>query len=120
MALQFWAINHKTRKPHMKSKSQYKFHPTRPASVIHNLKAATLLLLLVATAFRGAVAQAGITSSMNWSCTAGGGGASSGGTFSVVATVGQPAAGGSASGDYSLAAGFWGTEMLVQTPGAPL
>ena len=51
--------------------------------------------------------------SIPWFTTDGGGGPSSGGTFTLNGTVGQPDAGAMSSGNYSLAGGFWGAS---QTP----
>ena len=56
--------------------------------------------------------------SIDWH-TIGGGGASTGGVYSVSGTIGQPDAGAMAGGNYSLAGGFWSL-IAVQTPGAPL
>ena len=48
-----------------------------------------------------------------------GGGTSSGGTYSVGGTIGQPDASGAMSGgNYSMTGGFWSL-CAVQTPGAP-
>lgn len=57
--------------------------------------------------------------SIDWSTIDGGGGASTGGTFSVTGTIGQPDAGTMTGGNYSLSGGFWGVIAAVQTPGAP-
>jgi hypothetical protein len=47
-------------------------------------------------------------------------GASTGGTYQVVGTIGQPDAGTMSGGNYTLRGGFWGVIAAVQTPGAPL
>jgi hypothetical protein len=58
--------------------------------------------------------------SIDWHKIAGGGGTSTGGTYAVSGTIGQPDAGGTMSGgQYSLTGGFWSL-YAVQTPGAPL
>jgi hypothetical protein len=58
--------------------------------------------------------------SINWSKIAGGGGASTGDTYQVIGTIGQPDASGTMSGgSYSVTGGFWSL-YAVQTPGAPL
>jgi len=57
--------------------------------------------------------------SMDWSTIAGGGGASTGGVYSVTGTIGQPDAGTMSGGNYTLQGGFWGIIAAVQTPGAP-
>jgi hypothetical protein len=58
--------------------------------------------------------------SIDWFKIAGGGGASTGGVYSVSGTLGQPDAGTLSGGNYTLAGGFWGIISAVQTPGAPL
>ncbi len=51
---------------------------------------------------------------------AGGGGTSTGGTYAVSGTIGQPDAGGPMTGgSYSLTGGFWSLISVVQTAGAP-
>ena len=58
--------------------------------------------------------------SINWYKIAGGGGSSTGGTYQVSGTLGQPdAIGAMSGGNYSLTAGFWSI-YAVQTSGAPL
>ena len=58
--------------------------------------------------------------SIDWHKIAGGGGASSGGQYTLNGTIGQPDAGDSMTGDgYSLTGGFWAL-YAVQTAGAPL
>src|SRR5271157_1484908 len=58
--------------------------------------------------------------SIDWYKVSGGGGTSTGGTYQVSGTIGQPDAGGAMTGgDYSLTGGFWAL-YAVQTPGAPL
>ena len=58
--------------------------------------------------------------SIDWSTIDGGGGTSTGGTYSVSGTIGQPDAGAMSGGHYTLQGGFWGVIAAVQTPGAPL
>lgn len=56
---------------------------------------------------------------INWHKIAGGGGVSTGGTYSVTGAIGQPeAAGAMSGGGYSITGGFWSLYAL-QTPGAP-
>ncbi len=55
---------------------------------------------------------------LDWFTVDGGGGMSTGGLYSVVGTIGQPAAGAISGGNYSLTDGFWAF-YAVQTPGAP-
>jgi hypothetical protein len=58
--------------------------------------------------------------SIDWYKVAGGGGTSTGATYQVSGTIGQPEAGGAMSGgSYSLTGGFWSLISAVQTPGAP-
>jgi hypothetical protein len=58
--------------------------------------------------------------SIGWYKIAGGGGTSSGGTYSVSGTIGQPDASGALSGGrYSLTGGFWSIIAVVQTIGLP-
>jgi len=58
---------------------------------------------------------------INWSKIAGGSGTSTGGSFRVSGTIGQPDAGLTmTNGPYSLTGGFWSVITVVQTPGAPL
>ena len=57
---------------------------------------------------------------INWHTIDGGGGASSGGPFSLRGTIGQPDAGSPMTGGgFALSGGFWSL-FAVQTPGAPL
>jgi hypothetical protein len=61
------------------------------------------------------------TYSIDWYKIAGGGGASTGGTYQVSGTIGQPdASGAMTGGNYSLTGGFWSLVQVVQVPGAPL
>ena len=58
--------------------------------------------------------------SIDWYKVAGGGGTSTGGTYSVSGTIGQhDASGPMTGGNYSLTGGFWALISVVQTPGAP-
>jgi hypothetical protein len=58
--------------------------------------------------------------SIDWDVIAGGGGVTSGGSYSANSTIGEHVAGGSlAGGAYSLASGFWAL-YEVATPGTPL
>jgi hypothetical protein len=78
---------------------------------------AQILVLLFLSGISG-FAQ---TYSIDWFSINSGGGTSSGGTFAVNATVGQPAATSQAltGGNFSVMGGFWSL-FAVQTPGAPL
>jgi len=58
---------------------------------------------------------------IDWYKVAGGGGTSTGATYSVTGTIGQHDAGGPMIGNgYSVTGGFWALINVVQTPGAPL
>ena len=58
--------------------------------------------------------------SIDWYKIAGGGGTSTGGTYQVSGTIGQPdASGAMTGGNYSLTGGFWSLISVVQTAGAP-
>lgn len=71
---------------------------------------------LLCTLCLPAPAQYAIT----WSTIDGGGGASTGGVYSVRGTIGQPDAGGAMSnGLYSVTGGFWALPTAIQTVGAP-
>ena len=57
---------------------------------------------------------------IDWYKIAGGGGTSTGGTYQVSGTIGQPDAGGPMSGgQYSVTGGFWSLINVVQMPGVP-
>src|ERR1035438_6745213 len=65
----------------------------------------------------GAMAQ---SYSIDWYKVAGGGGTSTGGTYTVSGTIGQPDASGALTGgNYSLTGGFWAI-YAVNMPGAPV
>lgn len=64
----------------------------------------------------GALAQ---NYTISWYKVSGGGGASTGGTYQVSGTIGQPdASGAMTGGNYSLTGGFWAL-LAIQVPGAP-
>jgi hypothetical protein len=78
----------------------------------------TCLLLLLLSALPAALhAQ---PYSIDWFTIDGGGGTSTGGTYSVSGTIGQPDAGRMSGGNYTLDGGFWGIIAALQTPGSPL
>ena len=60
------------------------------------------LLLIISTA----LARSGYD--LSWWTVDGGGGTASGGSYTLVGTIGQPDAGILAGGDYTLGGGFWG------------
>lgn len=55
---------------------------------------------------------------IDWSTIDGGGGASTGGGFTLAGTIGQPDAGATTGSGFALASGFWSV-FAVQTPGGP-
>ncbi len=58
--------------------------------------------------------------SIDWYKIAGGGGASTGGVYTITGTIGQADAGTLSGGNFTLQGGFWGAVIAIQTPGAPL
>jgi hypothetical protein len=77
------------------------------------LQCAAALLLLTTFSF----AQ---NYSIDWFKIAGGGGISTGGTYQVTGTIGQPEASGAMSGgNNSVTGGFWSIISVIQTLGAP-
>jgi len=88
---------------------------TIPTHIFINMKKLLLVLgLLIPTI---SIAQ---TYTIDWYKIAGGGGASTGGTYQVTGTIGQPDAGGAMTGgNYSLTGGFWSLIAVAQTLGAP-
>lgn len=57
--------------------------------------------------------------SIDWYKITGGGATSTGGSYSVSGTIGQPDASGAMTGNgYSVVGGYWAM-LVVQTPGAP-
>ena len=88
--------------------------PLRSAGAVQNLPAVADLFLLSAFCF-----QASGQYSLDWSTIDGGGGASTGGVYSVTGTIGQPDAGQMSGGTYTLQGGFWSVVAVVPSPGAP-
>lgn len=91
--------------------------PTRASLVcMKHVKVALLSGLLAVGFCLPATAQY----SIDWFKVAGGGGASTGGAYSVSGTIGQHDADGPMTGgSYSLTGGFWTLITAVPTPGAP-
>lgn len=84
------------------------------------LFAASLAMALLPTLITPPSTAFGQSYSIDWYKIAGGGGTSTGGTYSVSGTIGQHDAGGPMTGgNYSLTGGFWALFSVVQTPGAP-
>jgi len=65
------------------------------------------LLLIVSTA----LARSGYD--LSWWTVDGGGGTASGGSYTLVGTIGQPDAGILTGGDYTLGGGFWGSGVAA-------
>ncbi len=84
---------------------------------LHQFLMKTLLLAIAAMIPWVGVAQ---NYSIDWSKIAGGGGTSSGGSYSLSGTIGQHDAGKMSGGAYTLESGFWSLGSVVQTPGSPL
>ena len=83
------------------------------------LAALLACVLLLPSAF--CLRASGQNYTISWYKIAGGGGTSSGGSYSVSGTIGQPEAGGAMSGgNYSVTGGFWSLISVVQTPGSHL
>ena len=53
---------------------------------------------------------------LSWWTVDGGGGISSGGVYSLSATIGQPDAGSLSGGEFTLAGGFWSEEVSLPPP----
>lgn len=70
------------------------------------LVALLVTVLLVGASLAVAAVDSGY--SLDWFTVDGGGGTSSGGSYSVSGTVGQPDAGALSGGSYTLQGGFWG------------
>ncbi|HEX7655207.1 MAG TPA: hypothetical protein VF607_16985 [Verrucomicrobiae bacterium] len=70
----------------------------------------------------GTLAASAQSYSVDWYKVAGGGGTSTGGTYSVSGTIGQvdaTSANALTGGNYAVTGGFWALVQVVQTPGAP-
>ncbi len=78
--------------------------------------AGPLLIVLLLAAAAPLRAQ---SFSLDWFIFDGGGGASSGGTFALTGTIGQPEAGTMSGGQFTLIGGFWSVIATVPTSGAP-
>jgi hypothetical protein len=82
------------------------------------MKTKFVLFCLLPSAF--CVCAAAQSYSIDWSTVDGGGGTSTGATYQVTGTIGQPDAGLAMSGgNYSVTGGFWSLISVVQTAGAP-
>lgn len=77
------------------------------------------ILALFGSVLAGATSALAQSYSIDWFTIDGGGGTSTGGGYSVSGTIGQPDAGVSSSGNYSLIGGFWGAVIPVPQAGGP-
>lgn len=80
------------------------------------MKIILVLIFFVSVACTG-IAQ---SYSIDWFTIDGGGGASTGGVYSVSGTIGQADAGTMSGDNFSIDGGFWGIIAAIQTPGAPI
>ncbi len=74
------------------------------------MKIQIMILVIVSCVFvslPAALAQSGGPYILNWSTIDGGGGVSSGGSFTLRGTIAQPDAGNLAGGQYEVLGGFW-------------
>jgi hypothetical protein len=78
-----------------------------------------LKIILLTVALTALAARAQTNYTIDWYTIDGGGGTSTGGTYSVSGTIGQPDAGTMSGGNYTLQGGFWSVIAAVQMPGAP-
>ena len=77
-------------------------------------------ILMACAALLLPVAATAQTYSIDWYKISGGGGTSTGGTYQVSGTIGQPdASGAMTGGSYSMTGGFWSLINVVQIPGVP-
>jgi hypothetical protein len=96
------------------SSSKVKGLPMKKLTLSFLSAAVFLVTTLVASA------QSGGPYDLSWYTIDGGGGTSSGGSYTLSGTIGQPDAGGPmVGGSYSLTGGFWSIVSAIQTPGAP-
>lgn len=77
----------------------------------------TLWMLWLALAVLPGIARAQLT--IDWSSVDGGGGTSSGGSYTLSGTIGQADAGTMTGGTFTLEGGFWPALTVSTTPGEP-
>jgi hypothetical protein len=73
-----------------------------------------VLALVLVLSVLPVLAQTGGLFDLSWSTIAGGGGSSSGGSYALGGTAGQPDAGVSAGGTFTLGGGFWGGDAIQE------
>jgi hypothetical protein len=76
-------------------------------------------VLLAALLLGGASALRAQSFSLDWFALDGGGGASSGGPYTVSGSIGQPATGALSGGAFALEGGFWVVVSTAPAPGVP-
>jgi hypothetical protein len=89
------------------------------ATVLARPKTRPLVPLCVCFLLSAFYFQAWSQYSIDWFSVDGGGGASTGGTYTLTGTIGQPDAGAMSGGNFTLVGGFWSAAAAIQTPGAP-
>ena len=72
------------------------------------MKPRSVVLILLTTGLLAAPGRAAARFVIDWFSVDGGGGTSSGGGYSIAGTVGQPDAGRTSGGQYTMEGGFWG------------
>src|SRR5215813_2935580 len=72
--------------------------------------------MMVALLFTGVSSARGQSFAIDWFAIAGGGGASSGGNYSLVGTIGQSDAGIQSGGSFLLSGGFWSAIQISDLP----
>jgi len=90
----------------------------KPENMKTQIKLAVLGIFILPASF--CLQVQGQSYSIDWYKIAGGGGTSTGGTYQVSGTIGQPdASGAMTGGQYSLTGGYWAMINVVQMPGVP-
>jgi hypothetical protein len=91
-----------------------------PASSVRLRLPRSYVLICAATLLMAWPALAPAQYSLDWTNIDGGGGASTGGVYTVSSTIGQPDAGTMTGDSFALTGGFWSIIAAIQTRGAPL
>ena len=82
-------------------------------------KAVSLVAVVIALSSLLIPGAQGQSFAIDWFTIDGGGGTSSGGSYTLSGTIGQPDAGRLSGGGFTLDGGFWGGVSAVQQAGAP-
>jgi len=94
--------------------------PAESARELAQSKTCRIALAFCLLTFTLCLRAWGQSYSIDWYKISGGGGTSTGATYQVTGTIGQPDASGTMSGgSYSLTGGFWSLISVVQTAGLP-